>query len=210
MYFSTSWCEKSSKRVFIRKQYGLPLHKARWSQHLGIAHRPPASAVVPVGLGAHNFQQRRQPAELPGRSVGHHQLVHGVDVVGNAPHILKGHQPAEDGRLAAIQGETQRRPGRGKVIAAEIQLIGHETFAGVDVLAVQVSLSPGTIQLFNEFFIPFNLEIGDVAADARHGVHAPDRAMAPGHVHQTNGNPAVLVVEAAAQQSFRREVILFG
>ena len=58
-----------------------------------------------------------------------------------AADILEGDQAAEDGRLVLVGREDQRRLGGRKMVAAEIEFVGHVALAGVDVFAVQVALA---------------------------------------------------------------------
>ena len=166
--------------------------------------------MVPIGLGAHDVQPGGEPAEVDGRGVGHHQLAAGPDVLLEASHVLVRNQAAEDCRLAGVEGEGRRGLRAGEVIAAEIEHVGDVAFAGVDVLAIQVALAVGPVQLPGQLGVPLQLEVRHVAGNAGHGVHAPHGAVAPRRVEQSRRELALLIVVAAGEERLRLLVALGG
>ena len=110
--------------------------------------------------------------------------------------------------LRLLEGECQRSLGDGEVVPAEVELIRHVAFTGVDVLAVQIGFLPRAIQLLADARTPFVLEIGHVARHPGHGVDAPHRPVAPGRVEQPGGVSTLLIVVAAREQGHRLRVLL--
>ena len=53
----------------------------------------------------------------------------------------KAIRPRKIAGRCVLEAEHQGRLGRGEMIAAEVEFIGHVALAGVDVLAVEVSLA---------------------------------------------------------------------
>ncbi len=100
-----------SNCVFIRKQYGFPLHIARGYSRSASDIGRQLSAWIPVSLGTHHIQQRSEPAESNWRGVGHHQVLHRVDVCGDSMYVLLSDQPAKDGRSSVVVRKDKRGVG---------------------------------------------------------------------------------------------------
>ena len=101
----------------------------------------------------------------------------------------KAIRPRKIAGRCVLGREDQRRVGRGEMVAAEIELVGHVALAGVDVFAVQAALALRAVKLLADRRVPLLLEVGDVAADAGHGIHAPHGPVAPGRIQQA-GRPS--------------------
>ena len=140
MYFSTIACAEVLEVGVHEEAEGFALAQGAAVEQVGVGHRPPLPRV-PVGLGAHDVEQGREPAVPVGRGVGHHQLAGPVHVRGDGAHVFEGDRPAEDGRsMVASRGRAGRLGGR-EVVAAEVELVGHVALARIDVLAVEVALA---------------------------------------------------------------------
>ena len=123
-----------------------------------------------------------------------------MDVPGDLPDVLEGDQSAEDGRSMRRGAETERRVGGGEMVAAEIEFVGHVAFARIDVLAVQVGCATCAVELLFQGRIPLVREVGRLAGDAGHRVHAPHGPVAPGRVEHAGDKPSLAVVITAGEQ----------
>ena len=202
MYFSTNSSENSSNSRVHQETVRLALAHGAAVEQIGVA-----TSAASGRRDANRFRCPSHPATASASraATGVALAIISLSMPCMSRAMARTYSKAISPRKIAgwrVSGEKrQRRVGGGEVVAAEIEFVGDVAFARVDVLAVQVAARPAGRRAARAI-AAFHLVLKSVTSpgNARHRVHAPNGAVAPGRVEEPRGELSGLVVVAAGQQ----------